>query len=286
MLTRMNRKTAQALRRQFFAKAGPGVRLLKDMMDTVPNVAFYLKDAEGRIMALNPRNCEICNVPDEAAALGKRSSDILPLPLAEAFMARDRRVRETRTPLVGALNTKTADRSAHPRRVSTFPVLDRRGRVIGTASVICRERDGDAASLRADWARLQPALRHLERHFAERTSVAACARLVHMSETNFRRSFKKTLGCTPLAFLTSLRLAEAQRLLKTTSMRIADIALATGFCDHAHFIHAFRARHKATPGAYRRKGGGAPEVPAQPLEAAEPGKRRGRTPRIGGGRGI
>lgn len=253
MKPRLNRKSAKTLQERFLTAAGPGVRLLKAMMDAVPTVAFYLKDDEDRIMALNPRNCEICNVPNEAAALGCRSSDILPAPLAETYMARDRRVRETQKPLVGALNMKTADRSAHPRRVSTFPVFDGHGRVIGTASVIYRDTDDSESSPRDDWARLQPVLRHLEANYAERTSIPACARLAHMSETNFRRRFKQTLGCTPLEFLTSLRLAAARKLLATTDRCIADIALETGFCDHAHFIRAFRAHRKMTPGDYRRR---------------------------------
>lgn len=252
MQPRLNRKSAKALQERFFQKAGPGIRLLKDLMDTLPTVAFYLKDAEGRIMALNPRNCEICNVHDEFEAIGKRSSDLFPSILAEHYMSRDQQVRKTRKPIIGALNTMTADRSGHPRRVLTFPVLDRHGHVIGTASAIYRDtRDADV-SPRDDWARLQPAIRHLEQNYAERTSIAACARLAHMSETNFRRRFKQTLGCTPLEFLTSVRLAAARKLLATTDRSIADIALETGFCDHAHFIRVFRAHRKTTPGAYRR----------------------------------
>jgi AraC family transcriptional regulator len=74
-----------------------------------------------------------------------------------------------------------------------------------------------------------------------------------MSETNFRRRFRQTLGCAPLEFLTGIRLAAAQKLLETTDRGIADIAQETGFCDHAHFIRVFRARRKTTPGDYRRR---------------------------------
>ncbi len=252
MNARMNRKTARALQERFFQKAGPGIRLLKDLMDTLPTVAFYLKDSEGRIMALNPRNCEICNVRDESEAIGKRSSDLFPSVLAETYMARDRRVRETRKPIIGALNTKTADHSSNPRRVSTFPVLDCRGRVIGTASVIYHPASGEREKPRNDWARLEPAIRHFERHFAERLPMSAFAKRSNMSETHFRRCFRKTLGCSPSEFLTTLRLKAAQYLLATTDRRIADIAQETGFCDHAHLIRVFRARRRMSPGEYRR----------------------------------
>lgn len=117
-------KSATALQKAFFTKAGPGIRLLKEVMDAVPTVAFYLKNADDRIMALNPRNCEICNVPNEAAALGKRSSDILPLPLAETYMARDRLVHETRT-AAGSAPLPMRHLDLTPPAEGSFPISAR-----------------------------------------------------------------------------------------------------------------------------------------------------------------
>ena len=45
----------------------------------------------------------------------------------------------------------------------------------------------------------------------------------------------------------------AKSLLTTTDMRITDIALETGFYDHAHFIRSFRAATGQTPAIYRRQ---------------------------------
>lgn len=245
-------KSARALQRQFLEEAGEGIRTLKAMMDTLPMVAFYLKDAEGRIMALNPLNCEICNVKGEWDAIGLKSSDLFPPMLAETYMARDRKVIETRRPIIGELNVKTADRSPGPRRTNTFPVFGRDGRVIGTASVIYLATDNPKTASWYSRTRLSPAIRHLEGHFAERITVSGLARLSGLSETHFRRCFRDTVGCSPIDYLTTMRINAARRLLETTDRLIADIAQETGFSDHAHFIRTFRALRQMSPGEYRR----------------------------------
>ena len=246
-------KAAKRLQKRFLQAAGPGVRMLRDMMNLLPMVAFYLKDAQGRIMALNPLNCEICNVRDETDAIGKTSSDLFPAILAEAYRARDQKVLQTGKPLIGELNTKTADRSTTPRRINTFPVFGPDGAVIGTASVIYHATDIQKSANGLSRARLSPAVRRIEDRFAERLSVPALARLVGLSETHFRRQFKDTVGCTPVAYLTTMRINAARKLLETTDRPIADIAQEVGFSDHAHLIRTFRALRGLTPGEYRQR---------------------------------
>lgn len=248
-----NSKVAKRLQKQFLQAAGPGVRMLRDMMNLLPMVAFYLKDAQGRIMALNPLNCEICNVKSEYDAIGLKSSDLFPPLLAETYMARDRKVIETRRPIIGELNVKTADRSPGPRRTNTFPVFGRNGRVIGTASVIYLATDNPKTASWYSRTRLSPAIRHLEEHFSERITVPDLARLSGLSETHFRRQFKDTVGCTPMAYLMTMRINATRRLLETTDRLIADIAQEVGFSDHAHLIRTFRALRGLTPGEYRQR---------------------------------
>lgn len=247
------RKSPKELQTAFLKEAGEGIRTLKAIMDTLPMVAFYLKDAEGRIMALNPFNCEICNVRSEEEALGKKSSDLFPALLAEKYMARDQRVLSIGRPLIGELNTLTADRSNNPRRINAFPVFNRAGHIIGTACASYRAADAANADSWHTRTRLEPAIRHIERHSSERISVPSLARLVGMSETHFRRCFNDAVGCTPLKYLTIMRINAARELLEKTNRTIADIAQETGFSDHAHFIRTFRALRNMSPSEYRRR---------------------------------
>lgn len=251
MRRRRKSKSSKELQEAFFKKAGEGIRTLKALMDTLPMVAFYLKDAQGRIMALNPLNCEICGIRNEHEVIGFKSSDLFPPPLAETYMARDRKVLQTGRPIIGELNTRTADRSPNPRRTNTFPIFGPGGRIIGTAGAIHLATDAQIAPVWHDRQRLSPAINHIEKHYAEGISVPDVARLVRMSPTHFRRCFKDTIGCTPVRYLQTVRINAARHLLETTNKLIADIAQETGFSDHAHFIRTFLALRKTTPGEYR-----------------------------------
>lgn len=251
----MKKRKAQSPRKlqaAFFKKAGAGIRTLKQMMDTLPMVAFYIKDATGRIMALNPLNCEICNVKSEFEVVGKKSSDLFPPILAEAYMNRDRKVIETRRPLIDEINRKTADRSPTPRSTNTFPIFGPKGAVIGTGCAIYLANEPSKSSSWFSRTRIAPALDYIERHFTDRISIPKLARTVGLSETAFRRQFRDNTGCSPVAYITTLRINLARKLLETTEKRIVEIAAETGFNDHAHFIHAFRKQRKMSPGEYRR----------------------------------
>ena len=66
------------------------------------------------------------------------------------------------------------------------------------------------------------------------------------------RAFRRQFGVPPTEYHRNLRLAEAERQLRTTDRPLAAIALAAGFADQSHFTRAFRRRFGRPPGAYRR----------------------------------
>ena len=49
------------------------------------------------------------------------------------------------------------------------------------------------------------------------------------------------------------RINAAKTILRTTDKRVGDVALETGFFDHAHFIRTFKRKTGLTPAQYRRK---------------------------------
>ena len=56
---------------------------------------------------------------------------------------------------------------------------------------------------------------------------------------------------TPTAYLRTVRIQAARRLLSTTNRALADIAHETGFTDQSHFTRCFRETTGLTPGDYR-----------------------------------
>jgi AraC-like DNA-binding protein len=96
--------------------------------------------------------------------------------------------------------------------------------------------------------------RLLESTFVRHHSLATLAAQAGISPFHFLRVFRKATGATPRQFLLRLRLRAAVRLLRTTPMRVTDIAYAVGFGDLSHFVRSFRAEFGVAPSRARQPG--------------------------------
>ena len=247
----MTRREKEKLQSDFLRKAGPNAATFKAAMDALPEVAFYMKDAEGRIMALNRRNCGICNIHDELDAVGLRSSDIFPLPLAQSYIANDQIVQKTRHPLINFRNPRAADWSNDNVVGNIFPLFDQAGTFIGTLCIYNQAPSVDGAP---DWHQiLKPVTEHIAKHYAEDITVDGLAAMVETSPSNFRRQFTHTFGISPGRYLTAIRLNAARKLLETTEKLVSEIATETGFWDQSHLTKLFKRERGITPGEYRRR---------------------------------
>ncbi|MGN7294808.1 helix-turn-helix transcriptional regulator [Rhizobium sp. SAFR-030] len=85
-----------------------------------------------------------------------------------------------------------------------------------------------------------------------RATVAEMAGVVGLSESWFASAFKQTNGVTPLQWQLGKRIDLAQKLLLTSGLTVADIAIQLGFSDQAHLTKAFRQVIGETPAAWRR----------------------------------
>ncbi len=73
-----------------------------------------------------------------------------------------------------------------------------------------------------------------------------------VSASYFSRLFKKITGKTFLEHLTEMRLGKAQELLKTTDLKVYEIAEKTGYEDAHYFSYNFRKNIGKTPLQYRK----------------------------------
>lgn len=88
---------------------------------------------------------------------------------------------------------------------------------------------------------------------AEPPSLQALAELAGLSVAEFARCFRAATGETPHAFLTRRRIEQAQAMLRSQpSLPLADLAVALGFADQAHFSRRFRQVTGTTPARFRR----------------------------------
>jgi len=101
--------------------------------------------------------------------------------------------------------------------------------------------------------KLRKAIEFINNNLDEEQAVglAAVADEVQMSYSHFARAFKQSMGVSPNVYMTEQRIARAKKFLSETDLRIADIALRTGFASQSHFTSTFRKLVWTTPKAFR-----------------------------------
>ena len=97
------------------------------------------------------------------------------------------------------------------------------------------------------------ALRHLESHYAEPLQIRGLAARCGLSRSHFNTLFRKEFGVSPLAYLSSLRLRAARRLLQDPHLPVGEVAERSGFVDPNYFSRAFRRSTGMMPLEFRRR---------------------------------
>jgi len=93
---------------------------------------------------------------------------------------------------------------------------------------------------------------YIDTHITGPVLVADLCALIDRSEAHFSRSFRRTFGDSPHAFVIRRRLELAARYMLQTDASLSDIALRCGFTDQAHLCKHFRQSTGQTPAAWRR----------------------------------
>ncbi|MFC6687774.1 GlxA family transcriptional regulator [Jhaorihella thermophila] len=100
--------------------------------------------------------------------------------------------------------------------------------------------------------RLLTALQLMQEAIEDPLSIAElCARL-GISRRQLERLFQRYLGQSPKQVYYEMRLNHAYALMSETSMRVTEIALASGFSSATHFSRQFKARFGASPHFFRK----------------------------------
>lgn len=91
----------------------------------------------------------------------------------------------------------------------------------------------------------------LENHLAEPYSLEATAQAAATSSRTLLRHFSEAFGQTPLDYLHSLRIAQAEILLETSHLPIDQVGQACGYEDVNTFRRVFVRATAQLPSAYR-----------------------------------
>ena len=99
--------------------------------------------------------------------------------------------------------------------------------------------------------RLRRAIEFMSDNCGRELSLAEIAGAAYLSEFHFARLFKKITGATPHAYLASLRIERARRMLAESDLPIAEVGAEVGYTSQSHFTKIFREATGMTPKAFR-----------------------------------
>jgi AraC-like DNA-binding protein len=94
----------------------------------------------------------------------------------------------------------------------------------------------------------------MDRGYADPLDVATLARIAHVSEAHFIRTFRATFGETPHRYLQRRRVERAMFLLRATDDSVTDVCFDVGFTSLGTFSRTFRDIVGEPPSAYRKRG--------------------------------
>ena len=95
------------------------------------------------------------------------------------------------------------------------------------------------------------ARRYIEENYGEEIRLSTLAEEARLSPFYFIRAFRAETGLPPHAYLASVRVREAQRLL-LAGRGLAEVAYETGFSSQSHFTSTFKGIIGVPPGSYAR----------------------------------
>ncbi|MEM6690624.1 MAG: AraC family transcriptional regulator [Planctomycetota bacterium] len=240
-----------ASKADFFAQLDSG-QLLSQLMDRIPGLSFFIKDRNGRFMAINQRGCEYCGVPSEAEALGRTDYDFFPKSRADEYVADDQAILKHGQPIIDRIES-APETAGSPRLVLTtkLPLRARDGKLIGVAgfsrAVEQTQSPNDSIS------GFSAVIERIHREFNHDLKSGDLATLSGLSVSQFERKFRELFGLSVRKYLTRVRIENSVEMLLQTDSPITEIALSCGFYDHAHFTRSFKAQMNSTPGAYRKR---------------------------------
>jgi len=230
----------------------PATRVMIELMDRLPDVVFFVKDAAGRYLAVNETLLRRLGLARREQALGHTAAELFPEPLGRRYLEQDLEVMRTGRPLDDELELHLYPDGAEGWCItSKLPLTDGCGTAVGVIGI---SRDVHAAGVDVEsLADLADVLRRIREEFDGPLKVEELASLAHLSEYQLARRVKSLFGITPAQLIIKTRVDAARRLLVASAAPIAEVAAACGYCDQSAFTRQFKAVTGLTPAQYRRR---------------------------------
>jgi len=225
-------------------------RVLAELFDHAPDMAFFVKDAAGRYVVVNESLVKRHGLSHKSQVIGRRPCEFCAGEFGRIPSEQDVEVLRTGRALLDHLEQQWYLPQKPVWCLTTkLPLRDAEGNIIG---LIGFSRDVRAPVNPDDIPPgLASALESFEKALAEPISPSGLARRAKLAPSKLARLIRRFFDLTPRQFITRTRLEVASRRLRESDRPVAEIALECGFYDHSAFTRAFRAAMGVTPSEFR-----------------------------------
>ena len=94
--------------------------------------------------------------------------------------------------------------------------------------------------------------RYIDTHYQENITLDHLAEFCHVSKYHLAHAFTEEYGISPINYLISKRIQEAEHLLKTTDFSLSLISSTTGFSSSSYFAQIFKKQKGMSPTQFRK----------------------------------
>jgi AraC-like DNA-binding protein len=250
-IARSRPESPAALRARFIRRVSADSPFYR-LFDHLPDLAFFAKDREFRLMCASRRFVERFGFSQENDIVGKTDFDLFPARLAENFRRDDEEIFNNGKPKLNIVELFFTDQGIPDWFVTNkLPLCDDKGRVIGIMGIV-QSFEGKKQVLQP-YLQIDRALAYIREHFRTGVSITELAQIVHLSPRQLHRKFVETFGASPQAFIMKLRIQAACEALQKEGAQITEVACDLGFCDQSAFTHHFHRHMGMTPLKYLRQ---------------------------------
>lgn len=221
------------------------------LFDLLPEVSFFAKDRDFRLMCASRRFLDRFGFRDEAQMVGRDDFELFPPRLAENFRRDDEEVMRTGEPKLNIVELFFNDQGVPDWFITNkLPLRNRRGDVIGLMGTV-HSYAARREVLHRD-LQLDRAISHIREHFRSGVSVKELAHAIHISPRHLHRKFMEAFGMSPQSFILKLRIQAACEALQSDNLQIAEAARAFGFSSQSNFAQIFQKYVGITPLKYQK----------------------------------
>lgn len=132
-------------------------------------------------------------------------------------------------------------------------VLDLLQDILGLAGAAPEAVHVDDSVKKYHLATMESAADYLVNHFREDIPLHTLAAHCCVSPFHFSRIFRQVMQVSPHKYLSGIRMAHANVLLRTTALPVIDIAYDSGYNSLEHFVTAYRQQFHLSPTSFRRQ---------------------------------